>query len=103
MNKAIFTAAWFMLAASLPLSAQEKVDSDDPCTVVLCMYGKLQGINQSECSSAIRKFFSLKKFGRNGFRPWKTFVKRRDFLGGCPTADPAVVSDIMKRFGRMRG
>ncbi|HGJ5891348.1 MAG TPA: TrbM/KikA/MpfK family conjugal transfer protein [Arsenophonus apicola] len=103
MKKTFLSAAWLLLAASYPLSAQEKIDSDDPCTVVLCMYGKLQGNNQSECNGAVRKFFSLKKFGRHGFRPWKTFVKRRDFLGGCPTADPAVVSDIMKQFGKMRG
>lgn len=103
MNKITFTAVWLLLAASFPLLADEKVDSGDPCTVVLCMYGKLHGNNQSECSDAVSQFFSLSKFGRHGFDPWKTFIKRRDFLGGCPTADPAVVSDIMKRFGKMRG
>lgn len=103
MNKTLFTAAWLLLAASIPLSAQEIVDSGDPCTVVLCMYGKLQGNNQSECRGAVRKFFSLRKFGSHGFRPWKTFIKRKDFLNGCPTADPAVVSDIMKQFGKMMG
>lgn len=103
MNKTLFTATGLLLAASIPVSAQEKVDSGDPCTVVLCMYGKLQGSNQSECSAAVRKFFSLRKFGRHGFQPWKTFIKRKDFLNGCPTADPAIVSDIMKQFGKMRG
>ncbi|WGO82270.1 TrbM/KikA/MpfK family conjugal transfer protein [Arsenophonus apicola] len=88
---------------TFPLMANEKIDSNDPCTVVLCMYGKLQGNNQSECRRAVRKFFSLRKFGSHGFRPWKTFIKRKDFLNGCPTADPAVVSDIMKQFGKMRG
>ncbi|EFW11250.1 putative YggA protein, partial [Serratia symbiotica str. Tucson] len=92
-----------LLAANHAVFADEKVDSGDPCTVVLCMYGKLQGNNQSECRDAVGKFFSLSKFGRHGFDPWKTFVKRRDFLGGCPTADLAIVGDIMKRFGNMRG
>ncbi|HGJ5891353.1 MAG TPA: hypothetical protein ACHBZA_08470 [Arsenophonus apicola] len=103
MNKIFLSAAWLLLAASYPLSAQEKVDADDPCTVVLCMYGKLQGNTQSECRRAVRKFFSLRKFDSHGFRPWKTFIKRNDFLNGCPTADPAVVSDIMKQFGKLRG
>lgn len=58
---------------------------------------------KSECSGAVSQFFSLSKFGRHGFDPWKTFIKRRDFLGGCPTADPEVVSNIMKKFGKMRG
>ncbi len=35
MNKTLFTATWLLLAASIPVSAQEKVDSGDPCTVVL--------------------------------------------------------------------
>ncbi|WP_440862557.1 TrbM/KikA/MpfK family conjugal transfer protein [Symbiopectobacterium purcellii] len=103
MNKITFTVVCLLLAASFPLLADKKVDSGDPCTVVLCMYGKLQGNNQSECSGAVRQFFSLSKFGRHGFDPWKTFVKRRDFLAGCPSADPAIVSDIMKQFGKMRG
>lgn len=96
-------AIGLLLAVNHAALADEKVDSGDPCTIVLCMYGKLQGNNQSECSDAVGKFFSRSKFGRHGFDPWKTFVKRRDFLGGCPTADPAIVGDIMKRFGKMRG
>ncbi|MGL9751214.1 MAG: hypothetical protein ACR5LC_08300 [Symbiopectobacterium sp.] len=90
MDKTTFTAKWLLLAASFPLLADEK-------------YGKLHGNNQSECSDAVSQFFSLSKFGRHGFDPWKTFIKRHDFLGDCPTVDPAVVSDIMKRFGKMRG
>ncbi|MEN3262807.1 hypothetical protein AAH678_29640 [Sodalis endosymbiont of Spalangia cameroni] len=103
MKKNTLMAIGLLLAANHAVLADEKVDSGDPCTVVLCMYGKLQGNNQSECHDAVGKFFSLSKFGRHGFDPWKTFVKRRDFLGGCPTADPAVVSDILKQFGKMRG
>lgn len=84
MNKIILPAAWLWLAASFPLLADEKVDSGDPCTVVLCLYGKLQGNNQRECRGAVSQFFSLSQFGRHGFDPWKTWVKRRDFLGGVP-------------------
>ncbi|MFS1564406.1 MAG: hypothetical protein ACL7AX_13615 [Candidatus Arsenophonus phytopathogenicus] len=47
MNKIIFTIEWLLLSASSPLLADENVDSGDPCTVVLCMYEKLQGNNQS--------------------------------------------------------
>ncbi|PAV05641.1 hypothetical protein CBG25_06250 [Arsenophonus sp. ENCA] len=103
MKKNKLMAIGLLLAANHAAFADEKVDSGDPCTVVLCMYGKLQGNNQSECSDAVRQFFSLSKFGRHGFDPWKTFMKRKYFLGGCPTADPAAVSDIMKQFGKMRG
>jgi hypothetical protein len=103
MKKNMLMAIGLLLVVNHVALANEKVDSGDPCTVVLCMYGKLQGNNQSECSGAVSQFFSLSKFGRHGFDPWKTFVKRRDFLDGCPTADPAIVGDIMKRFGKMRG
>ncbi|BAE75760.1 hypothetical protein SGGMMB4_05852 (plasmid) [Sodalis glossinidius str. 'morsitans'] len=97
MKKKTLMAIGLLLAVNHAALADEKVDSGDPCTIVLCMYGKLHGNNQSECNGAVSQF------GRHDFDPWKTFVKRRDFLGGCPTADPAIVGDIMKRFGKMRG
>lgn len=39
----------------------EPVNNSDPCTVVLCMYGKATGNSSSECSGAERKFFSIIK------------------------------------------
>ncbi|UBX30739.1 hypothetical protein [Arsenophonus apicola] len=80
MKKTFLSAAWLLLAASYPLSAQEKIDSDDPCTVVLCMYGKLQGNNQSECNGAVRKFFHLKNLVGMVFVHGKLLLNGEIFL-----------------------
>lgn len=80
------------------------VDSNDPCTVFLCMAGMALGEQPSECSRAIRKFFSINAFKKHHrFNPGKTFDMRRDFLGQCPGADPEHVSKILSKFGRLRG
>ncbi len=41
MKKNTLMAIGLLLAANHVVLADEKVDSGDPCTVVLCMYGKL--------------------------------------------------------------
>ncbi|MDU5930305.1 MAG: TrbM/KikA/MpfK family conjugal transfer protein [Klebsiella pneumoniae] len=74
-----------------------------PCTVFICMSEKLYGEHSKECEPVISYFFSLKKFGRHGFDPWKTLKKRQGVLNSCPAADPAHVSKILAKFGRMRG
>ncbi|AYC19694.1 hypothetical protein DZA65_02816 [Dickeya dianthicola] len=101
MKKPIIAATLLCLAAgfSAPSFAA------DPCEVVLCMYGKATGNGGgNECSSAERAFFSINAFKKHHrFNPGKTFEMRRDFLAQCASADPAAVSQILSRFGRMRG
>lgn len=80
-----------------------QIQPKDPCTVFMCMSEKLYGEHSKECEPVISYFFSLKKFGRHGFDPWKTFKKRQGALNQCPAADPAHVSKIMNKFGRLRG
>lgn len=80
-----------------------QIQPKDPCTVFICMSEKLYGEHSKECEPVISYFFSLKKFGRHGFDPWKTLKKREGALNSCPTADPAHVSKILNKFGRMRG
>lgn len=88
----------------LGVSQDQKVDSDDPCTVGYCMYGELVGSGGgSECSSPIKHFFSIAKFGRHGFDAGKTLSKRRDFLGGCPSLPGNNKADILSKYGRKLG
>lgn len=81
---------------------QPKVDKKDPCTVFLCMAGKVMGSSSSECNSPEKTFFSIigKKHGH--FNPGRTFDARNAFLGQCKTADPSHVSKIMSKFGTVR-
>ncbi|KMK87263.1 hypothetical protein KCQ_05621 [Pectobacterium atrosepticum ICMP 1526] len=94
----ILSFSIFVFSSSSPVFAA------DACEVVLCMFGKVTGNSQSECSSAERAFFSINAFKKKGrFDPSQTFNMRRNFLGGCPSADPAEVSKILGAFGRIRG
>lgn len=90
---------------ALPGTGQSSaVDSGDPCTVFLCMAGRVYGKQPSECGSPVSQFFSINAFKKHHiFDPGKTARLRGDFLGQCPGADPAQVSDILGRFGRLRG
>ncbi|BBW89498.1 conjugal transfer protein TrbM [Klebsiella pneumoniae] len=81
---------------------EQAIQNSDPCTVVMCMWGKVAGEPQSECSGAEKKFFSLVKKKHGHFNASRTFNYRKQFLGNCPTADPAHVSKILDKFGRMR-
>lgn len=100
MKKTAIAAALLCLAAgySAPSSAA------DACEVVLCMYGKATGNSGgSECSSAERAFFDIVKKNKHGFLPDHTADARKDFLLQCKAADPAAVSKIISKFGRIRG
>lgn len=85
------------------LLAPSAFASSDPCKVVLCMFGKMKGETPSECSSAVKNFFSIvsKKHGK--FNGGRTSNARNSFLNSCPSADPKIVKDIISKFGSKRG
>lgn len=100
MNLRLIAAAFLCLATGFSVPAF----ASDPCEIVLCMYGKAIGASQSECNSAVKKFFSLNSFKKKGrFNPGKTATIRRAMLGECKAADPAAISKIIGQFGRIRG
>lgn len=87
-----------MLLTSLPAHAE------DPCKVVVCMWGKVAGENDSTCNSAIKDFFGLNAFKKKGrFDPKGTLDLRKKLLGKCEAADPEKVAKILSQFGRIRG
>lgn len=82
---------------------EQFINSQDPCTIFMCMAGKLYGENSRECDPAVSTFFSLKSYGRHGFDPGKTFKKREGKLDNCPSADGGIKSKILNAFGRLKG
>ncbi|MEG9180724.1 conjugal transfer protein [Escherichia coli] len=75
-------------------------NASDPCASVLCLYGKAVGQGGgSECRSAEKDFFNILKKKKGSIR-WS---KTKAFLNQCSTADPAAISKIMSKFGRVRG
>lgn len=105
MKHAIISTVFSLLFAGSALAAgdihQEKLIPDDPCTVLFCMGGLLTGSQDQECQPSIHVFWSLKSYGRHGFDAWETFKKRRGKLDNCPSADSAVKSGVLDRFGRV--
>lgn len=70
-------------------------NASDPCASVLCLYGKAVGQGGgSECRSAEKDFFNILKKKKGSIR-W--------ILNQCSTADPAAISKIMSKFGRVKG
>lgn len=76
-----------------------------PLTLVLryFVYMEKQSGKESECRSAEKDFFNILKKKKGSIRWSKTFDARKAFLNQCSTADPAVISKIMSKFGRIRG
>ncbi|HHT7444109.1 TrbM/KikA/MpfK family conjugal transfer protein [Klebsiella michiganensis] len=100
MKKAIFSVLLFCVMASCSTS----VLAADTCEVVLCMYGKTTGNGGgSECHSAERAFFNIVKKNKRGFLPDHTADARQSFLSECDSADPAAISQIISKYGRVRG
>ncbi|EOA5709986.1 TrbM/KikA/MpfK family conjugal transfer protein [Escherichia coli] len=76
----------------------------DPCKSVFCLYGKAVGSSGgSECSSAEKDFFKNVEKKKGKIRWSKTFDLRKGFLNQCSTADPAAISLIMSKFGKIKG
>ncbi len=76
----------------------------DACKTVLCLYGKAVGSGGgSECRSAEKDFFNILKKKKGSIRWSKTFDARKAFLNQCSTADPAAISKIMSKFGKVKG
>lgn len=76
----------------------------DACESVLCLYGKATGNSGgSECRSAEKDFFNIIKKKKGSIRWSKTFDARKDFLNQCSSADPAAISKIMSKFGKVKG
>jgi len=105
LKRCLFTLALYCFSSpsfSNEITSNPSINSNDPCTVFLCMAGKVMGENSSECSGPTKKFFSItsKKHGKfNGFR---TSNARNGFLGQCPSADPSMIRKIIGKFGTLR-
>lgn len=83
--------------------SEESPDSGDPCVAVTCLYGQMTGNSQNECNAAVKAFKSIKATKKHGiFNPTKTLKKRTNFLNGCPSADPDIVKQILKKFGKLK-
>ncbi|EPC0068418.1 arginine transporter [Escherichia coli] len=83
--------------------SKDSPDAGDPCATVTCLYGELTSNGQSQCNPVVKAFKSIKATKKHGiFDPVKTLKKRTKFLNGCPSADPDIVKQILKKFGKLK-
>lgn len=98
MKKTVLAAALLCLAASLSAPAH----ATDPCEMVMCMWGRMTGSSGGDdCKGPEKAFFDkvIKKKGK--FKPSDTADARRALLLQCKAADPAAISQIISKFGRI--
>lgn len=102
MNIMAFSSTYAVADDSAPSVINQSVDANDPCTVFLCMAGKVRGERPSECTGSNKTFFKIVKKKKGKFKPSQTFDARKSFLSNCPSADPKEVSKILSKFGKVR-
>lgn len=99
MNKTAIAAAMLCIAAGF----SAPVFADDPCEVVICMFGKATGNSGGDaCSSAEKSFFNIVKKNKHGFLPSHTSDARKQFISECKEANPETISTIISKFGRVK-
>ncbi|EGH9360831.1 KikA protein [Salmonella enterica] len=82
---------------------EQSNDSNDPCVVVLCMFGKATGNSGGDgCKSPEKKFFNIIKKKKGSFLSGKTADARKAFLNQCTSASADTITTIIKKFGKVR-
>jgi hypothetical protein len=61
MKKTVTTAVLLCAFAAGTAHAEEKADPNDPCAMVLCLAGKLDGSSPAECDPMYKSFMSIRK------------------------------------------
>ena len=102
MKNTAIAAALLCAAVAVPALADD-ADPNDPCAMVLCLAGKLDGSSPAECDPMYKKFMSIKKKKHGDFLPDHTADARKDKLNECPSADGGFVDKIINKFGRLSG
>ncbi|MFQ3490821.1 MULTISPECIES: TrbM/KikA/MpfK family conjugal transfer protein [Enterobacter cloacae complex] len=104
MKHTVITAALLCALACPAFAADgQKADPNDPCAIVLCLAGKLDGSSPAECGPMYKTFMSVKKKNKHGFLPGHTSDARKKMLNQCPSADSGTINKIISKFGRLSG
>jgi len=79
-------------------ASKDAEKANPACKVVLCMFGKLKGVNPAECKSAEKEYFGIIAKKRKKIRWDRTAAARLNFLNKCPSPENDAIN---KKFGRV--
>lgn len=76
-------------------------NAGEPCEVLICMSGKLDGTMQPDCTAVNQRFFNIRVFTPY-FNPEATARTRQSFLNTCQGAveNRGTLEMVIQRFGR---
>lgn len=102
---AIITVVMLALAPSAFAKKRHHTDGvgqvGEPCEVLMCMAGKVQGDMQPGCQSVNQRFFNVRVFTPY-YNPEATARLRQSILNGCSGAavNKQTLEMIIQRYGR---
>jgi hypothetical protein len=89
-----------IVAASASLSSIS-ARADDPCQVVLCMFGMVQGQESNQCKDSIDSYFGIVAW-RHGHPDLSGTARNRlSFTQQCKSAPNNFISMIDQTFGNV--
>jgi hypothetical protein len=97
--KKILLALTFLVSSTVAVQAS----AEDACRVSLCMFGYLNGENDSTCRSAIKSYFSILVYKHGKIKWGATANKRLSQLNSCPGADRDQMKEVNDTFGKAFG
>lgn len=80
-----------------------QASAEDACKVSICMFGYLNGENDSTCKSAIAEYFGILVYKHGDIKWSKTASKRLSQLQSCPDADSDKMKSVNDKFGKVMG
>lgn len=98
--KKLLIGSIFVACASLSsISARAEDADNDPCKVVLCMFGMVEGQHDQQCQEAIHNYFSIVSM-RHGHPDLSATAKNRlSFTQQCKSTSNDFISKIDQTFG----
>ncbi|EEN9848746.1 hypothetical protein G5D69_004395 [Salmonella enterica] len=102
MNKTVITAALLCSFVAGTAQADESADPNDPCAMILCLAGKLEGESPHECDPMYKSFISIYQKKSGKFSASRTSDKRKSKLNECPAGDNGTIDKIISKYGRLK-
>lgn len=90
---------WIGYLSGPQLSAAGGGGDGDPCQIVICMMGLVNGASPGECAGAVANYFSVIKFRKGKPDLGATVSARLGLTQGCGAAPGFIIDTISAAYG----